>query len=147
MNRRNERTDMSTFTPRKREDKRQPEKKAPPKPAVIASDHRVALDDMEKNVETSLASVNQGLNSFLHSIRQSGLPEAVRGYQAMATVVVQQRLWADVNRRDKLLPAFKSIADTSKEIHDVFSGFAEAMKLLRELDQIRAPSTDETPQT
>lgn len=101
--------------------------------------------EIEKNLKESLASTDEGFKQFLASLRQAKMPEAVNAYRAMQTVLVQQRLWAHDNRREQLLPQFRSIAQTAAEIYQIFSSFAEVMKPLKELDRLHAPTVVEPP--
>ncbi|MEZ4294587.1 MAG: hypothetical protein R3B70_06400 [Polyangiaceae bacterium] len=123
MSRREQRSSMSELTPRRK--KEEPAKK----PLTVA--------EVEKNLKASLASTDEGLKKFLASMREARMDEAVHAYRSMQVVLVQQRMWAQTNRRDQLLPLFRSIARTSGEIHRIFSGFAEVMKGLKEVDKIR----------
>jgi hypothetical protein len=130
VSKREERPSLSELSPRKREEEK---KRAP-------SNHEI-----EKNLKESLTSTDEGLKQFLASLRQAGMPEAVQGYRAMQMVIVQQRLWVEAHHRSQLQPLFRSIAQTSGEIHRIFASFADVMKMLKEVDKLRAPTAREPP--
>lgn len=92
---------------------------------------------IEKGLKQSLESTDVGLKQFLQSLEKSGMIEALQGYRALQTVLVQQRLWARTHGRTQVDPAFRSIAKTAAELHRIFSAYADAMKPLKELDRIK----------
>jgi len=109
---------------------------APPPPAPAPVKGRQSAYQIEKGLKQSLESVDAGLKKFLASMKGSGMAEALQGYRTMQTVLVQQRLWAHSNGRTALAPLFRSIAQTAGELHRIFSGYAEAMRPLKELDKL-----------
>ena len=112
------------------------------KPAPEPVKGRQSAYQIEKGLKQSLESVDTGLKKFLQSMKDSGMTEALQGYRAMQVVLVQQRLWAHSNGRTALAPLFRSIAQTAGELHRVFSGYAEAMRPLKELDRITRLSVE-----
>lgn len=108
----------------------------PPLPAPAPVKGRQSAYQIERGLKQSLESVDAGLRSFLQSTKASGMAEALQGYRMMQVVLVQQRLWARSNGRTALAPLFRSIAQTAGELHRIFSGYAEAMQPLKELDKI-----------
>jgi hypothetical protein len=91
---------------------------------------------IEKGLRQSLESTDLGLKQFLLSIQKSGMVEALAGYRALQTVLVQQRLWAHANGRGQLKPLFRSIAKTAGELHRIFNGYGELMRSLKDLDKL-----------
>ncbi|MFT3776129.1 MAG: hypothetical protein QM820_63105 [Minicystis sp.] len=111
-----------------------------------ATQHKSAYV-IEKGLKQSLESTDKGLKQFLASMQKSGMVEGIAGYRALQTVLVQQRLWAHGHGRSQLQPLFRSIAKTAGELHRIFSGYADAMRALKDLDKITntSPAPEEAP--
>lgn len=117
----------------------------PPPPAPAPAKGRRSAYEIERGLKQSLESVDAGLKQFLQSLKDSGLAEALQGYRTMQVVLVQQRLWAHNNHRTALAPLFRSIAQTAGELHRIFSGYAEAMRALKDLDKIARLQAESPP--
>lgn len=91
---------------------------------------------VEKGLGQSLDATAEGLDALLASLRRSGLVEGLGGYRTMQAVLLQQKLWALSNRRTAVLPKFRSIARTAKELHRIFSGYASVMDALCKLERV-----------
>lgn len=108
-------------------------------PPVAAAGPPRAVHEIEAGLQQSLEAVDRGLQRFLRSIEESGLREALPGYQNLQAVLIQQRLWTDSNGRAQLVPLFRSIAASCAELHRVFSSYAGVMQPLKELDKLTNP--------
>lgn len=86
----------------------------------------------------SLESTSRGLAVFSRSAEP--FREALKPYQQMQIVLMQQRLWSKRHKRDDLDPLWRKIAASSRELHSVFSGFAGVMDVLRFIDTVEEPA-------
>src|SRR5262249_12005035 len=93
-------------------------------------------EEIASSLRLSLESTNDGLMTFLASLRQAGLPDAVKGYRQLQMVLMQQRLWAQNHHRQELESLFQSIAHNAEELHSVFAAFAGIMEPLIDLPNI-----------
>ncbi len=93
-------------------------------------------EEIAHSLRTSLESTNDGLTKFLVSLRQAGLPDAVKGYRQLQMVLMQQRLWAQNHKRQELDSLFQSIARNAAELHAVFAAFAGIMEPLIDLPNL-----------
>lgn len=110
---------------------------APPAPpAPTPPKGKQSAYQIEKGLKESLESVDKGLKQFLSSLQESRMADALQGYRTMQRVLIQQRLWAHSHSRVALVPLFRSIAQTAGELHRIFSGYADAMRPLKELDKL-----------
>ena len=97
------------------------------------------LDDLDETaviLKRSLESTNDGFTKFIASLRQSGLPDAVKGYRQLQVVLMQQRLWAQNHKRQELDSLFQNIARNAEELHAIFAAFADIMEPLKDLPNI-----------
>ena len=95
-------------------------------------------EQIAKKLAQSLESTSRGLAAFVDSLEM--LREALKPYQQMQIVLMQQRLWAKRHGCDDLNPLWKEIAASSRELHTVFSGFAGVMDALRSIESLEAPA-------
>lgn len=95
---------------------------------------------VEKGLVGSLESTAKGLETLLESLQRSGFVEGLSGYRTLQAVLVQQKLWALSNRRTLVLPKFRPIARTAKELHRVFAGYASVMDTLSKLEELTEAS-------
>ncbi len=86
----------------------------------------------------SLESTSRGLAAFSRSAKP--FRDALKPYQQMQIVLMQQRLWAKRHKRDDLDPLWRKIASSAEELYGVFSGFASVMSALRSIDTVAEPS-------
>jgi hypothetical protein len=95
-------------------------------------------EQIARKLAASLDSTSGGLAAFLQSMQP--IKDALKPYRQMQLVLMQQRLWAEGRRRDELNPLWRKIAETSRELHEVFAGFAEIMQALRFVDGLKQPA-------
>jgi hypothetical protein len=95
-------------------------------------------DRIAQKLAKSLESTSGGLAAFSTSMQP--IKDALKPYRQMQLVLMQQRLWAERHPREDLNPLWQKIAASSRELHEVFSGFAEVMDALRSIDSLTQPA-------
>ena len=65
------------------------------------------------------------------------MAEGVRNYRMLQATLVQQRLWAHEHGQTQLVPQFQKVGGVSAKLHRIFSAYAETMKLLAEIENLR----------
>ncbi|MCC6554235.1 MAG: hypothetical protein IT372_14640 [Polyangiaceae bacterium] len=95
-------------------------------------------DQTAERLARSLESTSRGLSAFAGSVQ--ALKDALKSYQQMQLVLMQQRLWAQRHGRAELDALFRRIAGSSSELHAIFSGFAAVMDVLRSLERLEPPA-------
>lgn len=92
--------------------------------------------DTARSLRHSLESTQQGLSTLLSSLDASGLREAATSYERLYLVLTQQRLWTQSHRRTELLPLWRGIARTARDIHEILAGFDRVMDRLKDIYRV-----------
>lgn len=85
------------------------------------------------DLERSLRATTQGLTAFLESLRDAGLEEAADDYRQLASVLINQRLWAANNNAADLYRHFAAISALAGSIRDILSPYVSLMGRLEDL--------------
>lgn len=93
----------------------------------------------------SLESTARGLETFLGSLRASGMPEALDGYRHLHVVLFQQRQWALGEGRDDLQPRFEELSAAAASIRDLLGPYVEVMSRIADLGAITADRGSDRP--
>ena len=111
-------------------------------PKTTGSEHD--SDDIARTLKVSLESTVKGLSSFVRSLEQSGMNEAIPAYQRLYLLLAQQKLWSERVGRKDLELLWRQFSDEAGKIYGIMSPLAEVMKSIASVYELNSERARET---